>query len=209
MPTHPTRSVFIAVAPLLPALAACLLGGCSLFPGRGESSLVVKSTADDASLAATFKTAAYLWTDNNTADIYLSDLPVEVLADPAADLRSRTGQLIHIHLFLVPIAGRTPIDPTACNFTIRHVVLAGGQAGMYSGGGFLLPSGEPGGDWFTASLMDATVRLARSDPGFTDRLGVSTLSGAIAAARNDAVARAMAGHLESIINSMPESARRR
>lgn len=208
MPTRP-RSAPTTAAPLLLALAAALLGGCSLFPGRGESSLVVKSAADDAALAATFRTAAYLWTDNNTADIYLSDLPADVFSDPAADLRSRTGQLIHIHLFLVPIAGRTPIDPTACNFTVRHIVLAGGQAGMYSGGGFLLPSGEPGGDWFTASLMDATVRLSRSDAGFTDRLGVSTLSGAIAAARNDATARAMAGHLESLINSMPEAPRDR
>lgn len=183
------------------------LTGCSLVPGSGGTELVVRSTLRPVSLSSDFPTAVYLHTDNNTADIYLSDLPLESIIDPAADLRDRSGQVIHIHLFLMPQAGRTPIDSTACNFTVRHLVLAGGQAGMYSGGGFILPASEPGSRWFTASVRDATLRLARTDAGFSDRLGVSTLSGSVSARRDEDRTRAIAARVESLINSLPDAPR--
>src|SRR5690606_15374046 len=134
----------------------------------------------------------------------LTDLPFERLVDPATDLRAQTGNLIHIHLFLMPVAGRTPIDSTAFNFTVRHVVLTGGQAGMYSGGGFILPAAEPGAPRFSGSVRDATVRLLRADSGFTDRLGVSTLSGSISVQHDEERARAMAGRIQGLIGTMPE-----
>lgn len=210
-PTSPPRVPRTVFSVLVVAFALAGVA-CSALPrlglGSGESHLEVRSGSEDVALAPSLRTAIFLSTDNNTADIYLTDLPAEAFTSPG-DLRGRSGSIVHIHLFFVSRWGKTPVDAAACNFAMRHAVVTGGRAaGVYAGGGFLF-SEEPHGSRFSGSVRDATVRLLRADPAFADRLGgggAATVSGTIAAQRDDALARAIAGKFEGLVASLPEVA---
>jgi hypothetical protein len=186
-----------------------MAASCSVLPGLGGSTLEVRSASDSALLAPQLTTSVFLSTDNNTADLYLTDLPPEAFTGPG-DLRDQAGSVVHIHLFFVSRWGRTPVDAAACNFAMRHAVVTGGggAAGVYAGGGFLF-SDEPSGSRFSGSVRDATVRLLRSDAMFADRLGsggAATVSGTISARRDEALARAIAGKLERLVGSLATTA---
>ncbi|HYE01794.1 MAG TPA: hypothetical protein VD963_01025 [Phycisphaerales bacterium] len=153
--------------------------------------------------APELSTAVYWSQDANTADIYLSDLPVDRLAGGRAGLGEGTGSLIHVHMFLAPRAGKTPIDETACNMTIRHLVLAGGQRGLYGGGGFLLPGDRAGAARFSASVRSASVKLLRADPGFVDHLRVAEVTGNLTARLDREGAAAAAALFSEQIADLP------
>lgn len=179
-------------------VAAALTSACSpLMLSSAPASLEVRG--DAALLAPRWLTAVYTSNDMNNADVYLSDLPLDVLAaeDPAA-LDSYAGSIIHIHYFLTPQAGRTPIDARAANTTIQHLVLVPnpegglGFAGLYGGGGFLLPTDPPGKSSFSGSIGAGSHALLLAGPGFQDRLGHAVIEGAIDARRNDEACAAIA-----------------
>ncbi|MEN0019540.1 MAG: hypothetical protein AAF747_01500 [Planctomycetota bacterium] len=153
---------------LLIALAALVFPGCRVF---GTSAGVrVESLVQDAALRPQSNTIAYTSAADNDADIYITDLsPDQLNQDPA----TLTGNVIHIRMFLRPRPSRTPIERTAVNATVRHAVLSCGPIGIYSGGGFLLPRGKPGGKHFSGGIEQASLRLARATPGFADLLGRS------------------------------------
>lgn len=188
----------LAVAVLLAAFV-CLPPACTT-PG---ARLSVDSVETAASLRPAFRTTAYTRSDRNTIDIYLSDLPASRFMNPRDRLDDATGNLVHIHVFLVPRAGRTPIDSTACNVTVRHVVFADGAVGVYGGGGFVLPRTSFESEVFAGSVLDATLRLIRAGPGFSDRLGTATLAGRFAAQKNEPLAAAMGSRINSLIVSLP------
>lgn len=178
---NPTRT-----AALLCTAASLLSGGCSWARSDG---LTLKSTASSSELHLTPAIQVYAASDRNTADFYLTDLPPQASA-PQADLRAFTGSLVHVHLFLQPKAGSTPIDPGACSVTVRQLIVAGGQAGLYSGGGFLETSSDVGSPECGGTFRGATLRLTAATPGFLDRLGPSEMRAKFNATRNDAQARA-------------------
>ena len=178
----------------LATLTSCL-GGCSPFTGIKLSS---DTREGGGSLELRPRTSAYLSGDRNTADVYLTDLPAEAL-DPDADLKDVSGQIIHIHLFLTPKAGSTPIDSTACSASVRHVVIAGGRIGVYGGGGFLSPNTSPGDRVLTGHLADATLRLVSASPEFGDRLGPSKLDCAFRAPLDPRLANVLAARLDTIL----------
>ncbi|MBX3357991.1 MAG: hypothetical protein KF745_06140 [Phycisphaeraceae bacterium] len=184
------------------AAMTCLalsLPGCT----PGSTRLDIESSDRGRVLAPEFVTGVYAETDNNTATMYLSDLPLETLTSANTQVGSLTGTIVHIHMFLVPEAGRTPIDRNACNISIQAVVLSQGRIGHYGGGGFLLPAGEPGGSKFGGSLLNATLVLLQSNPGFADRLGVATVSGAVSAARDPGATNIVAQRFDSIVSALP------
>ncbi|MDX2118106.1 MAG: hypothetical protein SFY96_07995 [Planctomycetota bacterium] len=159
---------------LLGAAASVLLAaaGCETISSLTSdgSTVQVRSTAGTgAALETTLPTRVYAWFDDNTADVYLTDLSPDALA--SADVGAGDGNLVHIHMFLNPEAGMTPIADTACSVTVRHAIFAKGRVGIYGGGGFLNPSGKPGDASFGGQVTDATVRLLSSTPGFEDKLG--------------------------------------
>lgn len=212
---HPAR-----LAPLLPAVLAITfagtLAGCSIFQPDVGGSVEVTNIERTKSMAPTFATAAYRTIDENTADIYLSDLPQDRLSDPRDPLTDVKGSFFHVRIFLVPSPGSTPIDATACNVTVRHLVLAGPARtlraatdapalGLYAGGGFLMPDADIGDATFGGRLEQVSHRLVREGPGFTDLLGPGLLTGRFAAARNDAVARALAARFDQLVNLLPPS----
>lgn len=166
--------------------AAALVGGCSWTRSDG---LTLRSTSGAQELRLDPAIQVYTASDRNTADFYLTDLPPAASA-PQADLRAFTGTIVHVHLFLRPKAGATPIDPGACSVSVRQLVVAGGQAGLYSGGGFMDPSSDVGSASCGGTFRGATLRLTASTPGFLDKLGPSEMRAKFDARRNDAEARA-------------------
>lgn len=185
----------LAVFSLILATLALTLGGCSPFTGIKLSSVTREG---GGSLELRPRTSAYVAGDRNTADVYLTDLPAEAL-DPAADLKGVSGQLVHIHLFLTPKAGSTPIDSTACSASVRHVVIADGRIGVYGGGGFLSPDTSPGDRVLAGRLGDATLRLLSASPEFADRLGPSKLDCAFRAPLDQRLANVLAARLDTIL----------
>lgn len=176
-------------------LAACVaifaLPGCGMVTAlRGTSGSLVSDEQPNR-LDPAIKTRLFDYQNNNTADIVLSDLPPEILADGDA-WQSATGQIIHARMFVQPRPGRTPIETTACTVTLRYIVLAGeGQYGIYAGGGFLIPDGAPEGTRFSGEIHNATLRLVSATPGFKDLIGSGTLGLDFRASRDEnAVARA-------------------
>lgn len=182
------------------ALLACCasaLSGCSgrgglglgMFSG-GTGNATIVSTTESTRLDVSFQTAVYTFVDENTADLYFTDLTSQQLdaiigGENRSEVAPDGAQILHVHMFLTPRAGRTPIEFSASNVTLSHYVLAGDAIGVYGGGGFMLPSRvftrEPGSDRFGGQMREATVRFLASTPGFKDRIGSGVLDGTVSA----------------------------
>lgn len=163
---------------LLPILFLLLLPACT------RRTLTLESVSGYTALTVDYPTRVLSGTDATTADFYLTDLPPE-LWRPGTDLTGVSGTLVHLHLFLPPSAGRAPMGENASNINIRYIIIAGGEVGVYAGGGFLFLDGKPSrhGDepavWTSAggSFSAASMRLIRRTENFRDILGPSQLSG--------------------------------
>lgn len=142
-------------------------------------------------LAPAIASAAYRAPDTSTAEFYLSDIPLRELSQ-ADSFDQLSGTIVHLHLFIRPKPGKTPIEPTASSATIQTVVLARGEVGLYGGGGFMLPRGTPGDATLGGSIRDGSVRLLASTPGFVDRLGATDFSVGVNAPRDESGAGVMA-----------------
>lgn len=155
-------------------LSALLLAGATGIGGCGtRASVTLTSPMTGASLRPNLVTRVYTAQDENTVDVYLTDLTPEQLGAPfSEDPGTRpVGQIVHIHMFIRPSPGKTPIEPQASNCSIRHLILAPGATGLYGGGGFLLPSGSAASGTFGGSISAGTLRLQASTPTFHDALG--------------------------------------
>lgn len=150
--------------------------GCSwlgISRGTGETRLISEEQPSEMVTRPTL--GSYRALDSNTADIYLTDLPAEAFQE-GADWRKYTGSLVHLHIFIRPTPGATPIATTASNTTVRQLVLVNGAMGLYGGGGFLYPSGTLGEGAIGGSMEEATLRPLAATPGFADRLGPATFT---------------------------------
>lgn len=171
--------------------ASLALGSCGIFGSSVTRDATLTSYDAGTVLTIEPKFQAYYAADPNTADFYLSDLPAEAFAD-GADLSRFSGSLVHVHMFLAPKAGATPIAFSANSVTVRQLIIAEGQLGQYSGGGFLLPSGTAGDSTFGGRLKDATMRLTARTPGFVDRLGASEFESGLKVPKDVSRAKRMA-----------------
>jgi hypothetical protein len=197
------RGAAIALA----ASAALLVTGCGQpLLGGGQGALTIASLREGGTLAPAARTAIYRSADKNTADLIISDLPLESLASLGVADTQPVGVVVHVHMFLLPKAGRTPIDPTASNATTTVYVFAGDAAGVYRGGGFFLPSDEPGGRNFHGRLADADLRLFRASDYFNDRLGPSTMSGRLSVRRDGPATASILDRLAVIGAQIPATA---
>ncbi|MEZ6241649.1 MAG: hypothetical protein R3B57_01250 [Phycisphaerales bacterium] len=175
-PRRALRGALLAVLTLATALAApaCSTVGIRIPSGKAE----VVGVETGSRLAPRFPTRAYSATDDDTADIYLTDLSADDLTalfeNPATS--GVSGQIVHLHMFVRPKPGRTPIESTAISATVRYAVIAEGRVGLYAGAGFLFPNGKPGDNVLGGSISKADLRLERATPGFIDRLGPSVMS---------------------------------
>jgi hypothetical protein len=169
------------VARTLVATCALAASACSsMTPWSGGSSIEFLSNTQNTGVKPDMTVRVYASTDPNTADIYLTDLPE--LADssvPTDSLTAATGHIVHIHMFIAPEAGKTPIAFTAANCTFTHIILADGAMGVYQGGGFLLPDSKLGGSSFGGRTAQATLRPTAATTGFVDLLGWNEAQGHI------------------------------
>jgi hypothetical protein len=195
MATHSRAlaAVLCAVAFVLPA--------CTMFGGGGSSLTIASDAAVIRPVAAT---AVYRSVDANTADIFLSDFAPDSLAERLSmGASGPPGTVTHIHLFVEPKAGQTPIDFTATSATVRHIVFTGTSFGIYGGGGFLLPSDDVGDASFSGRIKQGTLKLIHAEPGFADRLGLCEISGRVTVKRDDAQAERLSVLLSQLLgNSM-------
>lgn len=175
--TRARLPVFLALLVLVTQTGCRVIG----LGGGGRGEFV--SDEQPTKLAPRFVTRVFDSTDDNTADIVLSDLDRETLQDRDA-MDSAVGQVIHARMFIAPKAGRTPIEPTACTVTLRYLVLAGDEYGIYAGGGFLLPGDRPSGRRFKGRILNASMRLVSSSPGFKDLIGSGRMSLSFSARRD-------------------------
>ena len=149
------------------------------------------NTPTNARLAPELITRAYTYSDENTVHIYLSDLTPAELESPDA-----VGQIVHIHMFIRPNPGRTPIERDALNATIRHAILApDGATGIYAGGGFLLPKTSARSGTFKGTIAKGSLRLEAATPNFTDALGPANLRATLDIPESKPLADQMAARL--------------
>jgi hypothetical protein len=188
--------------PLRPTFLICLLAafvaGCTDSPTAVRVKSVEASTADEPRVPL----AVYRSTDLNTAEVYLTDLDPATL-EPGADLTHITGRIVQIRMFMQPLAGSTPIASTACSVVVRHIVLADGAVGVYSGGGFIFLGSSPGKPTFSGRIQNATLRLTAHNAAFTDPLGPSTLDATFTARNDDAAASTLSARVDEILLRLP------
>lgn len=156
-------------------------------------------------LKSTLPTRAYTYQDKNTADIYLTDLSQQQLTnffENDADWSTFTGSMVHIHLFLDPKPGKTPIEPTAANATVRYIVLANGEIGVYDGAGFILPGKKIGKGSLSGALHGAPAKLTRKTPRFNDPLPATRLDISFGVKEN----RPLADELRARIDALSSAA---
>ncbi len=183
-----------------PLLVILLLLLCVTAPTGCATHASVKLTSPltGATLTPRLTTRAYSYADENTVDIYLSDLTPEELGVPfdAESPNRPVGQIVHIHMFIRPSPGKTPIEPQASNCSIRHLILAPGATGLYGGGGFLLPSSSASSGKFGGSISAGTLRLQAASRTFHDALGPTGVRASFKVKENRELALTMARRLE-------------
>lgn len=199
----PISSQILRFVPVAAAVAAaCFSASCGVFGGGLTRGTTLASAETGYVLNMTPRYQAYLSADINTADFFLSDLPAEAFAD-GADLSRFSGSLVQVHMFLAPKAGSTPIAFSATSATVRQVVFANGQMGMYSGGGFLLPSGTAGDSTFGGTIRSASMRLTGRTPGFADKLGPAEFASGLSVPKDVSRAKRMSLLVERAYAQMP------
>jgi hypothetical protein len=163
--------------------ATALLGGCGTVDQVG--------TVEMTSLGGTTRTlrpslgvGTYAQESAQTS-LILSDVDFATV-EPGTPVY---GYVLHVNLIWVPKAGRTAVDPTATNTSIRLVVLAGNELGVYGGGGFAWPDGELGDPEFSLELVGSNMSLIACTPGFQDLMSPASLTGTLTATLDDAATR--------------------
>lgn len=192
------RSLLIIVT----VLCCSVLPSCTRLGLINSADAELVSAESEATLSPDFRVLAYVRDEGEqAADLYLTDLSDDGIAaffDDSGAWTALKGSIVHLHLFIRPYAGRTPIEPTAANAAVRWAVLAEGELGVYTGAGFVLPNRTITGDKLTGNLSGATLRLTHATPGFHDALGPSRLSMGFTAERDEETARALAQRLDAI-----------
>lgn len=191
---HLPRAALLAAFTLLSAF------GCS----RVSNSAALTSVETRQTLSTDLSTRVFAALDRNTADFYLTDLSTQDLEKQ--DLTTLSGSLIHVHVFVKPKPGETPIADEACSFTVRQFVFTNGQVGIYSGGGFLTLSSDLAERTSGGRFRGATLRLTHHTSAFTDRLGPSEMSGSFAARRDDHTASKLAKLVASGLEACAKTA---
>jgi hypothetical protein len=173
-----------------------VLSGCGIWSKGGSPRL--QSLESGAVLTADLNKRVYVSQDTESADFYMTDLP-ESVWNGGADVSDMAGMIVHVHMFLRPKAGHTPIEDTASTSVIRCVVLAKGEIGVYGGGGFFVNSGAPGGKSYGGSVRNGTLHLVSATAGFKDRLGPCSFVGSVSGKRDAETCAAMARAINALV----------
>ena len=160
------------------------LAGCAIEPGGLVEAVGSGDTA--VRLPSEFTSGTFSVEPAATTVVF-SDIPYEELADGTA----KDGRFLHIEVLWRPRAGRTPIETSSTNLSIRFVVVSNGEVGVYVGGGFAWVKGGREGDGALGlEIIGSSISLIDKTPGFVDLLSPASLLGELGALRNAENARA-------------------
>ena len=181
----------------LAMLAALLMaGGCRFIGGTGHLRAEALG-AEPGLLTGSFTTAVYTPGQGSLASFYLSDAPLKDLLAGNVEF----GQFIHIELLWLPTPGRTPVDASATNMSVRLMVLAGDEFGIYGGSGFATPHNRIGKRRVTLAVAEASLTLLEASEGFVDRLGPGRMIGRFTATRDDTLSRRISFAANQIVTN--------
>lgn len=161
-------------------IAALVLPGCGMLrvaDNSGGTLQAVSLGGDPVAVVCKDDTSVYSDQLATDTSVYVSDLPVDQLI--SGDFQ--TGQVVHIEKLWQPKAGKTPLDSAATDISIRYVVFSKGEVGIYSGGGFATFKKHVTSSRITVRVLDASLQLDQSTPGFHDLLGPTQITGTITA----------------------------
>ncbi|MFM1831211.1 MAG: hypothetical protein RLZZ558_1551 [Planctomycetota bacterium] len=144
--------------------------------------LTTSGLTDEPARITTAPTEAWYAIEPAQISFYACDIPLGALA--AGEKVS--GQVVSIQMMWEPKPGYTPIEPTTTNVSIRLVVFAEGQVGVYGGGGFAWPRGSPESGSMGLLLTGSNLSLIARTDGFVDLLSPAQMLGTMRAVRNDA-----------------------
>lgn len=171
----------------LAAVAAAALAfapGCGIDMGGRVEAVGAGDTA--ARLASEFPGGTFAIEPAQTTVVF-SDIPYEDLARGTA----RNGRFLHIEVLWRPRPGRTPIEASSTNLTIRFVVVSEGEVGVYAGGGFgWIDGGADADDELGIEITGSSLSLIDKTPGFIDLLSPAEMTGTLGARKNAENARA-------------------
>ena len=164
---------------VLLVIFTALVLGCAGTGGASDDALSIQSRSNPEDIAVGgFDRGIYSMDGPSRLTILLTDGPVDA-----------PNRALIVRMFWKPKAAATPLDETATNATVQYIVFNRGTdtppVGIYSGGGFLYPENDPGGQSLQANLWQATLNLADKSEGFQDTLGSSILRGRFTATRDD------------------------
>jgi len=159
---------------LVALAASVLLGGCGV---TAPERLECTSMGDTPrTLPVSDGRTTYTLELANTEFLHTNLLPTQFDESPIPD-----GYILHAELIWVPKAGKTAVDPQATNVSLRLVVISGGELGLYGGGGFAWPRGEPGEQQYGLDLVGSNLTLLAATAGFVDLLSPSQITGRLTA----------------------------
>jgi hypothetical protein len=176
----PKRLVMIRRRIVLGLTVGALVAGCA--GGRPSGALRAESLGTNpVVLPGHYITAYYASHDKTETSFFLADVPLEQLLSGEVT----RGNVVHLDLLWPPKAGATPMDSSATNVSIRFVVFADGEVGVYGGAGFAVPDGRAGAAHMGLDLQDASLTLLESTDGFVDLLSPARLTGRFTARLNE------------------------
>jgi hypothetical protein len=167
------------LAPGLVTLAA--LAGCKAGTATTASLVAESLGTSPVVLPCDYVTAFYAHDEATETMFFLTDVPVDELLSG----KVTRGSVVHLDLLWSPKPGSTPMDSSATNVSIRFVVFADGEVGVYGGAGFALPDGDAGAATLGLELRDASLTLLDSTEGFVDLLSPARLTGKLTARLNE------------------------
>ena len=175
-----------------------LSGAAGCATGRIAASLRAESLGvDRVYIDGAYETAVYADFNSVETSFFVTDIPIDDLL--AGNVT--TGMVVHIDLLWEPAAGKTPMDSSATNVTVRYIVFADGEMGLYGGAGFAMHKGEPGNGSMSLALRDASITLLDSTDGFVDLLSPARLTGKITAGFDERRSRQMAYAVNQLVTN--------
>jgi hypothetical protein len=158
--------------------------GCGIDMGGRVDTVGAGDTA--ARLASEFPGGTFAIEPAQTTVVF-SDIPYEDLARGTA----RNGRFLHVEVLWRPRPGKTPIEPSSTNLSIRFVVVSNGEVGIYVGGGFgFISAGRAGDGEIEIDMTGSSISLVDKTPGFVDLLSPAEMTGTLGAFENAENARA-------------------
>ncbi len=152
-------------------------GGGSMFRGTTATLRVQSLSESPVTLTGRFDKQIYSDAASAETTFLLTDTTLEALLDGTM----QRAQIVHIELLWLPRAGRTPMSADATNVSIRYIVIADGEVGVYGGAGFAMPKGTIGSRRMSIDLRDASLKLLDRTDGFVDLLTPARVSGTVTA----------------------------